>query len=266
MYNLELLSYIGLHIGHLAVIFIYTVLALHLYLTNKADVSQLISRMLIIIFYIALVWRSNYYDQVIFGIYLLLLASTLIILLPDHTSLHKVVMEIGALLIVANIIFYFVPTCIFCNELYESDVAFYTYITIVDILIIIISLAFVITILVKGNIQKRMHKIKVWTSFVIGLVMTMLITSQIGIVSHLWYGLYMQYVSVIVKIKKILRDDQADKIFIIGSIIALDDIVGYNLYPEYGYDFILNTIIWPLLFVVGVISHLFLARKCKVGN
>jgi len=253
MYNPELLGREGLHIGHFIVGFVYSIYIIIKLLRSRdpSHDSHTILRMLLLGVFLGFCKACNYYDSIIFGIYILLFLITLCILVNEHQDVKLLILEFGCLFVLAGVIFYLAPIYIYSQES-NTEVL----LNASDVILCVPFICLPLLINLRDIIMGRPLALYRFCLFIFILLLfctVVIVTAILNVVSHIWYGLFFMYTGITTK--KFSRIDKTDSkyIFMAGTIIALDDIIGYNVFPHCGYTLLFNAIVWPALFALAIV-------------
>lgn len=224
-----------------------TALAYSVYIFRKKDELSLSFRIFLLFQFFLVSVETNYYNYIVFGLILLALHPALVILITNNV-IKRLLFEFGLLFVIAGIVYYFFPHYILISHSQET-------IFMLDIPLLTIIVSLYLTPLIAMNWKlKNRQRIKLLLKVYVPLLILIAILAIFDYTSHIWYGLYFMYVAIILNKKRLLNTKDSDYVFLCGTIITIDDIIGYNLYPT-GFGVIIDTIICPVMLIITMLYY-----------
>ncbi len=258
MWNPELASFIGITLGDAIVSLIYTIFAFF----KSSNPDEFLKRMHPLVIFIIFRTSTNYYSGIYVAGTLLIIASLIALHFPENIEASKFFMTMASLIILSAALHYLYPRNILGEQTIPMEPPMIPF-GLIGMFLITIFALYSFIYAKKHKDYKKNFELGIAYSAYLGVVIFIVYLTDN--VSHLIYGFAIMIFAIILSLINGKREVN-NLVFISGFLLALDDIIGYNKYPQYApFSRTTNLLLAPTLFIILTIAFIILNREtCKL--
>jgi len=258
MWNPELASFIGITLGDVIISIVYLIFAFMK--SNNPD--EFLRRMHPLVVFIVFRTSTNYY----FGIYvagiLLILSSLIVLHFPESIEFSKFFTTMASLIIFSATFYYLYPKNLLGKQTVPLEPPMIPF-GLIGMFLIIVFTLYSSVYARKHNEYRRNFRLGIAYSAYLGVII--FIAYFTDNISHLIYGFAIMIFAIILSFVNHGREVN-NLVFLSGFLLALDDIIGYNKYPQYApFSRTTNLLLAPIFFIILTIAFIIFNREtCKL--